>query len=137
MPPFSYPHSTRCAVSLCYDDGIANHHQVVAPALERHGLRGTFYAVVQFNDVTTNPNAWRELAARGHELGNHTLFHPCHRVPPENFGWLDPAYDLGDYTPKRLEDELRLANFVLSSLDDLRQLVLPASHRTRRHTTST
>ncbi|HYF50575.1 MAG TPA: polysaccharide deacetylase family protein [Planctomycetota bacterium] len=120
MPNFSFPHPARCAVSLCYDDSQPVHPQVVAPALERHGFRGTFYCTIT-TDPMRNPQRWREVAARGHELGNHTLFHPCHRVPPENFPWLDSAYDLGDYTPARFEDELRVTELVLNLLDGKRE----------------
>jgi len=112
----SWPHSARCAVSLCYDDSKPVHYELVAPALERRGFRGTFYCTIT-SDPLYHPEKWRELAARGHELGNHTLFHPCHRQPPESFGWLDAGYDLSDYTPKRFEDEVRVTNFILKMLD--------------------
>ena len=56
------------------------------------------------------------MAAAGHELGNHSLFHPCRRI--EIFeSWLPEYYDLADYTSGRFRDELRVANLLLDLLD--------------------
>ena len=101
----------RCIVSLTYDDALPCHFENVAPLLEEHGLHGTFYVPCSspfFRDV----EAWREVAAQGHELGNHTLFHPCH-----DQAWLDEAYNLRHYTARRWSDEVRLANDILSLVD--------------------
>jgi sialate O-acetylesterase len=64
-----------------------------------------------------DPAPWRELAERGHELGNHTLFHPCRRSSTRPHPWLDKAFDLRDYTPLRLQLELQVANAYLNLLD--------------------
>ena len=71
-----WPKGRRAAISLTYDDGLANHLQVVGPQLESRGLRATFYVPLKEGILTTSLD-WRKLAARGHELGNHTVFHPC------------------------------------------------------------
>jgi peptidoglycan/xylan/chitin deacetylase (PgdA/CDA1 family) len=109
----SWPNDAVCAVSLSYDDAVPVHHQRVAPLLEQHGLRGTFYLLVRAID---NSEAWKRVAARGHELGNHSLFHPCRR-DAANARWLADYYDLADYTPGRFRDELAVANLVLDLLD--------------------
>jgi peptidoglycan/xylan/chitin deacetylase (PgdA/CDA1 family) len=101
--------SPRCIVSLTYDDALPCHHETVAPALAAHGLRATFYLDRRVLDA---PAAWRSVAAAGHELGNHTLFHPCHDA-----AWQDPAYNLRHYTPTRWLDEVTLANAILTQLD--------------------
>jgi len=105
------PGGRRRIVSLCYDDALPCHFETVAPLLERHGLRGTFYPHLQsrFLDDVAN---WREVAAAGHELGNHTLFHPCYDQK-----WLDRTYHLRHYTPQRWRDEVKLANAVLRTVD--------------------
>lgn len=103
--------ATRCIVSLTYDDALPCHFERVAPLLEEHGLHGTFYVPCGpafFDHV----EAWREVATQGHELGNHTLFHPGHDQP-----WLDDAYNLRNYTVRRWTDEVRLANSILSLID--------------------
>lgn len=108
-----WPDGAACAVSLSYDDAVPVHHQIVAPLLEQHGLRGTFYLLAR---AIENTEAWKGVAARGHELGNHSLFHPCRR-DAGNAGWLAEDYDLASYTPRRFRDELAVANLVLDLLD--------------------
>jgi sialate O-acetylesterase len=113
---FRWPDGQQGAVSLTYDDALPCHLEVVAPQLEAAGLRATFNvgANRSFRD---NWPSWRDLAARGHELGNHSLFHPCRRDTAERQSWLHKAYDLRDYTERRWLDEMRAASFILSLID--------------------
>jgi peptidoglycan-N-acetylglucosamine deacetylase len=113
---FEWPGGIECAVSLTYDDGLPIHTVLVGPTLERYGLRGTFYTPT-LSDLHHHPDDWRSLAAAGHELGNHTVFHPCRRLPPEGYTWLEDCYDLSTYSPSRLRAELNVANFVLNLID--------------------
>jgi sialate O-acetylesterase len=101
-------------VSLTFDDGLPVHPELVAPALEARGLRGSFYLHIA-TAPTSDPLPWRALAERGHELGNHTLFHPCRGRP--GWDWLDPAFDLRSYTPVRFQQEVRVANAFLKLID--------------------
>ena len=112
---FVWPQGQRCAVSLTYDDGLPIHYDLVGPLLEHYGLRGTFY-VPAASDVRVHPMRWRLLGRRGHELGNHSLFHPCTRLP-ERESWLEPWQDLRSYTLHRLREELATANLILQLLD--------------------
>lgn len=105
------PGRRRCIVSLCYDDGLTCHHAEVAPLLHQHGLRATFYPHLQ-GGFLADAAHWREVAAAGHEIGNHTLFHPCYDAK-----WLDRTYHLRHYTPQRWNDEVKLANAVLHLVD--------------------
>ena len=111
--PAPWPNGTQAAVSLSYDDSVPVHYQKVAPLLEKHDLRGTFYLSVL---TIENTEAWKSVAAQGHELGNHSLFHPCRRVKSFE-SWLPEYYDLADYTPGRFRDELMVADLVLDLLD--------------------
>ena len=77
MNAFDWPEGKRGAVSLTYDDALPVHYERVAPLLEDHGLRATFYTNVL--SLGANPEAWRQVAACGHELGNHSIFHPCRK----------------------------------------------------------
>jgi peptidoglycan/xylan/chitin deacetylase (PgdA/CDA1 family) len=115
----SFPNGARCAVSLTYDDGLSSHFEDVAPTLEQYGLRGTFNIPIARPSVMQNVEAWRGMAAGGHELGNHSLFHPCRSEPSEIMSWLDPAYNLVDYNERRLREELETASFVLKLIDGL------------------
>lgn len=112
---FQWPEGRRCAVSLTYDDGLPVHYETVGPMLVEAGLRATFYPTIK-SDPLHHPEKWRALAAQGHELGNHSLFHPCKRTP-EREGWLESWNDLYAYTPDRLRLELGIANLVLHLID--------------------
>lgn len=123
---FSWPAGQAGAVSLTYDDGLPEHHQSVAAMLEANGLRGTFNvnilssskALAEMDtDMMTDPAPWRAMAARGHELGNHTLFHPCRSEPGAEMDWMEACFNLCDYTPRRWLNEMRVANFVLRLID--------------------
>lgn len=67
------------AVSLTYDDGLSSQLDVAVPALERRGLHGTFY--VTWENIVDRVVDWAKLPARGHELGAHTVHHPCNLGP--------------------------------------------------------
>jgi peptidoglycan/xylan/chitin deacetylase (PgdA/CDA1 family) len=62
-------------VSLTYDDGLDSQLDIAVPALEARGFRGTFYITLE--NITAREAEWRQIAARGHELANHTVSHPC------------------------------------------------------------
>ena len=116
---FRWPNGQKCAVSLTYDDGLPVHYEYVGPLLVEAGLRATFYPTIQ-SDPLQHPERWRALAAQGHELGNHSLFHPCTRSPKRR-DWLAPHLNLRDYTPQRLRTELEIANLVLYLIDGRRE----------------
>ncbi len=112
---FTWPDNRQGAVSLTYDDALPCHYQLVAPALEAHGLRGTFYTNIL--SAMAAPQDWRQVAAAGHELGNHSIFHPCRQNPESPSTWLPEDYDLRRYSPRRWSDEMRAASFTLSLID--------------------
>jgi len=114
--PFGWPDKIECAVCLTYDDGLPIHYTLVGPTLQQYGLRATFYPVVQ-SDLWVHPEQWRGLAQAGHELGNHSLFHPCRRTHAGQYPWLAEDYNLCAYSPERLRSELEVANFVLRLID--------------------
>lgn len=115
-PGFRWPGGQRAAVSLTYDDALPVHRELVAPRLAELDLRATFY-VNAHADFTADPLAWKTVADLGHELGNHTLFHPGRREPPEAYDFLPEHYNLVGYTPDRWRDEVRVANCLLRLID--------------------
>lgn len=62
-------------VSFTYDDGLDSQLDIAAPQLEAAGLQGTFY--LTWDNIRGRLSDWRALAARGHELANHTVTHDC------------------------------------------------------------
>ena len=104
------------AVVLTYDDAIDVDLDNVLPALDSSGLRGTFYLIGASPVVAKRVDEWRVAARHGHELGNHTLFHPCDgRLP--NRSWVNPDHDLSTYTVGRAADEIRATNTLLHAID--------------------
>ncbi|MDZ7288782.1 MAG: polysaccharide deacetylase family protein [candidate division KSB1 bacterium] len=106
----------KCAVCLTYDDALNVHLDNVVPILDSLGLKGTFYLSGYFPSFRERMTEWKAVAAKGHELGNHTLFHPCTGKLPGR-EWVKPDYDLGNYTMQRLLDEITMANTLLEALD--------------------
>jgi hypothetical protein len=111
-----WPKKYRGVVSLTYDDGIENHVEVVAPQLDSFGMRGTFYAPMKSN-IMQNPLGWRKLSQKGHELGNHTVFHPCWSVGGKYSEWLADDFNLVNYTEEQWVDEINTANQALWLVD--------------------
>ena len=106
----------KCVVSLTYDDALNVHLDQVAPALDSLGLKGTFFVSGYSGAFTKRMAAWRALATKGHELGNHTLYHPC-AGKPAGRGFVVPEYDLDLYSVKRMVDEMKMTNALLQALD--------------------
>jgi peptidoglycan/xylan/chitin deacetylase (PgdA/CDA1 family) len=117
--PFVWPDGARAAVVLSYDDGMDTHLDNAAPDLDAAGLRGTFFVPGQSESLAKRLPEWRALAARGHELGNHAIFHPCLRQPavgPER-AWVKPEYALEGYSVERIRDEVAAMNTTLLAID--------------------
>jgi sialate O-acetylesterase len=113
-----WPAGVSGAVCLTYDDGLDSHLDFAAPDLEAANLRGTFYVTGHSESLKNRLNEWRELARRGHEIGNHSLFHPCLGVANgERREWVSPERDLRSYTVPEIVEELLTANTLLTALD--------------------
>ena len=110
----------RCAVVLTYDDALNVHLDKVVPALDSLGLKGTFYLSGFFPSFRARVRDWSAVAQRGHELGNHTLYHPCEGSAPGR-DWVPPEYDLSRYTVRRIVDEMAMANALLEAIDGRKQ----------------
>ena len=95
---FAWPDGKRCAVSLSFDDARDSQITNGLPILSSLGILATFY--VSLPEITRSPSAWRTAIARGHEVGNHTVNHPC----SGNYVWC--RNHLEDYTLARMEKEL-------------------------------
>ncbi len=78
---FAWPQGQNAAVSLTFDDGMRSQREVGVPLLNQYGVRGTFY-VNPRDDYAAMLDGWREAVAAGHEIGNHTISHPCSKNFP-------------------------------------------------------
>jgi len=113
---FTWPDEKKCAITLTYDDGMIYHKDYVAPLLHEYGLKATFYITLSSKDFQKDPIDWKKVSNMGHELGNHSIFHPC-RKNKDTESFIDDCYDLKKYSSKRFKDELHLANIVLQIID--------------------
>ncbi len=109
-------HGKKCAVALTYDDAINQHLDNAIPVLDSLGLKATFYLTAFSNSMQTRLNDWKKLAVNGHELGNHTLYHPC-IGNTKGREWVSTETDMSKYTVKHMENETRMTNVFLQALD--------------------
>ena len=113
---FEWPNGARAAVSLAYDDALDSQLDNAIPALDRHGFRASFYLTLAAPSVRQRLDEWRAAARRGHELGNHGLFHPCSAARPDR-DWVAPWNDLDRMPVAALLERIRMANTVLHAID--------------------
>ena len=106
-----WPHGKKAAIVLTYDDGITSQLQTAIPRLNQAGLSGTFFLDAEMTD--SEILLWRAAAKKGHELANHTLFHPC----SEKTLKLHPHYINENYDPHVIIREISLMNNLLFAID--------------------
>jgi peptidoglycan/xylan/chitin deacetylase (PgdA/CDA1 family) len=73
----------RPAIALTFDDGPSESTPEVLDILARHGVPATFFQCGA--NVRRLPEVAREVAARGHEIGNHSDTHPRLYFRPQRF----------------------------------------------------
>jgi peptidoglycan/xylan/chitin deacetylase (PgdA/CDA1 family) len=100
---FAWPKGKQIAVSLSFDDGRLSQVDVGTPFLDQYGVKATFY--VGPNAVKERLDGWKKAVTNGHEIGNHSLNHPC----TGNFPW-SRQKALEDYTIDEMREELISAN---------------------------
>jgi peptidoglycan/xylan/chitin deacetylase (PgdA/CDA1 family) len=96
----------KAALSFTFDDARQTQLTNAIPCLDQYGIKATFY-VLQKN-VERDVAGWQRIAQEGHEIGNHTISHPCsgnfahsrHRAL-ELFSW------------SQMEDEIIEANHLV------------------------
>jgi peptidoglycan-N-acetylglucosamine deacetylase len=99
-----YPNNLTAAISLTYDDGAHQLLDIAIPDLDTAGLRGTFFNQTGPSCPTwaSRRAEWKQAHDRGHELGNHTVRHPC----SNQHDWIKPDRALEGYTLESIEAEL-------------------------------
>ena len=106
---FAWPEGKRAAVSLTFDDARPSQVDTGAAVLDACGAKATFY--VSVDNLQRRANHWARAVEAGHEIGNHTLNHPC----SGNFAFAR-ARALEGYTLDRMEAELLEANEAIRRL---------------------
>jgi len=108
-------HHKKTAVVLTYDDALSQHLDNALPVLDSLGLKATFYLSASYPGCKDRIADWKKAAIHGHELGNHTLFHPC--IGGKGREWVSPGQDMNNYTVQRMVNEIRMTNVFLEALD--------------------
>ncbi len=109
---FQWPDGKASAVCLTYDDALSTQLDSAIPDLDSFNIKGTFFlngSAIKIERM----HEWRSAAKNGHELANHSIFHPCkskHKWVPEKFG---SEY----YTVKKMIAELTAMNTFLFAID--------------------
>jgi peptidoglycan/xylan/chitin deacetylase (PgdA/CDA1 family) len=119
-----WPEGISCAVSLSFDDGKLNQIALAAPLLQKYSMHATFYLTTHWMTALSDPRRrriieqWRAMLAAGHEIGNHTVAHPCStnfpfavanpvRSPLESMSLAEMAEEI-DQAQRMLETELEI-----------------------------
>jgi len=92
----------KAFVSLTYDDGLDTQIKYAVPALNEYGLKGSFYVSGNALIDSSKFTQWKQTAAFGHEIGIHTINHPC----DISFDFVKKGFSLQDYDIKRMNDEI-------------------------------
>lgn len=75
MPDSPWPGTVQAALSLTFDDARITQIGLGIPILNEYDLKGTFYLSPEATEERLAD--WKAAAASGHEMGNHTMTHPC------------------------------------------------------------
>jgi peptidoglycan/xylan/chitin deacetylase (PgdA/CDA1 family) len=108
---FQWPSGKRAAVVLTYDDALESQLDVAIPQLDSAGFKGTFFLKADFTDAQMD--RWRGAAKSGHELGNHSLYHPC----AATFFPAEPEYTAERYRVRTMIREIGVMNRLLHAID--------------------
>ena len=103
VPLFKFPEGKRCALSLSFDDGRPSQLENGVPLFDRYGVKATFY--VNPDSVKKNLEGWKQAVAKGHEIANHSMTHPCTGNKP--FSRKNAVENL---TLERMREEMLAAN---------------------------
>jgi peptidoglycan/xylan/chitin deacetylase (PgdA/CDA1 family) len=87
---FKWSDQALGALSISFDDGGESNVDLAIPILAEYDLPATFYVPMnEGGPFDRAASAWREAVRAGHEIGNHSMTHPC----SANFGFSRPCLD--------------------------------------------
>jgi hypothetical protein len=112
---FHWPNGKRVAVSLSFDDARPSQVDRGLDVLNPTGVKVTFFVVP--SNVKKRLEGWKRAVASGHEIGNHSLTHPC----TGNFPW-SSQNPLENYSLEQMSQELDEANAEIQSLLGVRMV---------------
>jgi peptidoglycan/xylan/chitin deacetylase (PgdA/CDA1 family) len=100
---FSWPNGKKMALSLTFDDARLSQIDTGIPLLDKYGVKATFY--ISPGTMLERSDKWKSAVLNGHDIGNHSLNHPC----SGNFTW-SRNMALEEYTLQKMKNELDSAS---------------------------
>ncbi|HKG69685.1 MAG TPA: polysaccharide deacetylase family protein, partial [Segetibacter sp.] len=109
--PFKWPGNKKAAIVLTYDDALQSQLNIAIPQLDSFQFKGTFF--LTGNLTEKDIVRWRNAAKGGHELGNHTLYHPCRSSVISSVS----RYQSENYNAAIILREISILNSFLFAID--------------------
>lgn len=104
-----WPAGKKMALSLTFDDARLSQIDTGIPLLDKYGIKATFY--VSPGNFLERADLWKKTVKNGHEIGNHSVNHPC----TGNFVW-SRNNALEDYTLEKMMTEIDSANKLIKEI---------------------
>ena len=103
---FEWPDGKQAVISLTFDDARLSQVDTGTALLDQYGIKATFFVVPSTMELRLD--GWKKAVANGHEIGNHTMHHPC----SANFLWSRKNalenYSVHDMRKELLESNKRI-----------------------------
>lgn len=116
---FKWPEGKKMGLTLTFDDARTSQVEKGIPLLDKYGVKATFYVTLNpvvelsglINGNRQRIDQWKQAAENGHEIGNHSVIHPC----SGNFDFAREKA-IEDYTLKSMHLELDSASAIIEEL---------------------
>jgi len=106
---FPWPEGKKMALTLTFDDARLSQIDTGIPLLDKYGMKATFY--ISPGSLLKRADKWKMAAMNGHDIGNHSVNHPC----SGNFVW-SRNKALEEYSLQKMKTELDSANRFINEL---------------------
>ena len=132
---FVWPAGARGAVSLTYDDGLDSQIDFAAADLQAAGFKATFFLTRE--NMEERLSDWQGVWRLGHEVGNHSVTHPCRLRGCTSGGFGDAeiapmeAFLDSHFTPDRFRSYAYPCGFIGLGQGGLHQRIARYEHALR------
>ncbi|MGD0754744.1 MAG: polysaccharide deacetylase family protein [Bacteroidales bacterium] len=106
---FQWPEGKKMGLSLTFDDARLSQVDKGIPLLDKYGVKATFYLLP--DNMKQRLESWKKAVADGHDIGNHSLHHPC----IGNFAW-SKDHALENYSIEDMNNELDSASNLIKNM---------------------
>lgn len=103
---FQWPEGKKMGLTLSFDDARLSQIDNGISLFDKYGVKATFYVLP--DNMVERLEGWKEAVSNGHDIGNHSIYHPC----TANYGWPQERA-LENYTLARMHAELDSASKII------------------------